>query len=288
MTATIIDGKSVAKTMQEEISQEVRQMVKKGIQPPGLAVILIGSNPASQIYVRNKKAACLRVGFHAEEYLLPATAKEEDIKKLIIKLNNDSKIHGILLQLPLPSGLSEENILELIAPEKDVDCFHPYNVGKLFLGRPTWIPCTPAGIMELLKYQGIDLKGKKSVVIGRSNIVGKPLAMLLLQEHATVTICHSRTQNLPEISRNADIVVVAIGRARFLTGDMVSPGQVIIDVGQNKTGEKLCGDVDFDAVAQKVAAITPVPGGVGPMTITMLLKNTLMAAWKKECKNKFL
>ena len=278
MTANIIDGKALAKAIQVEIAQEVKVIVEKGFQPPGLAVILVGDDPASQIYVRNKKAACAKVGFYAQEFLLPATTSEEDLKKLILSLNQNSKINGILLQLPLPKGMNEKNMLELISPEKDVDCFHPVNVGNLFLGIPRFLPCTPAGIMEMLKHEKIDLKGKKAVVIGRSNIVGKPMAMLLLSEHATVTICHSRTVNLPKITRDADIIVVAIGKAKFLTEDMVSPGQIIIDVGQNKLGEKLVGDVDFDAVARKVAAITPVPGGVGPMTITMLLKNALQAA----------
>ncbi|MBI5554828.1 MAG: bifunctional methylenetetrahydrofolate dehydrogenase/methenyltetrahydrofolate cyclohydrolase FolD [Elusimicrobia bacterium] len=278
MTANIIDGKTLANALQSEIAQEVKIIVEKGIQPPGLAVILVGDDPASQIYVRNKKAACAKVGFYAQEFLLPAITTEEDLKKLIFSLNQNPKINGILLQLPLPKGMNEKNMLELISPEKDVDCFHPVNVGNMFLGRPRFLPCTPAGIMEMLKHEKIDLKGKKAVVIGRSNIVGKPLAMLLLSAHATVTICHSRTVNLPGITRDADIIVVAIGQAGFLTGDMVSPGQIIIDVGQNKLGEKLVGDVDFAAVARKVAAITPVPGGVGPMTITMLLKNAWQAA----------
>ncbi len=278
MTANIIDGKALANAIQVEIAQQVKIIVEKGIQPPGLAVILVGDDPASQIYVRNKKAACAKVGFYAQEFLLPAVTTEEDLKRLILSLNQNPKINGILLQLPLPEGMNEKNMLELISPEKDVDCFHPLNVGNMFLGIPRFLPCTPAGIMEMLKYEKIDLKGKKAVVIGRSNIVGKPMAMLLLSEHATVTICHSRTVNLPKITRDADIIVVAIGQARFLTEDMVSPGQIIIDVGQNKVGEKLVGDVDFDAVAQKVAAITPVPGGVGPMTITMLLKNALQAS----------
>ena len=221
--------------------------------------------------------ACIKAGFYHEEYLLPTLTPEEDLKKLIIRLNNNPKINGILLQVPLPNNLNQQSMLELISPEKDVDCFHPINVGNLFLGMPRFLPCTPAGIMELLKYEKVDLKGKKAVVIGRSNIVGKPMAMLLLQGNATVTICHSKTVQLPKITREADIIVVAIGKARFLTADMVSPGQIIIDVGQNKVGEKLVGDVDYDAVAQKVAKITPVPGGVGPMTITMLLQNTLQA-----------
>jgi methylenetetrahydrofolate dehydrogenase (NADP+) / methenyltetrahydrofolate cyclohydrolase len=277
MTARIIDGRIVSKTIQDQIALEVKAMVEKGLPPPGLAVILVGDDPASQIYVRNKKMACVRAGFYHEEYLMPALTPEEDLKKLIIRLNNNPKINGILLQVPLPNNLNQQSMLELIAPEKDVDCFHPINVGKLFLGMPRFLPCTPAGIMELLKYENIDLKGKKAVVIGRSNIVGKPMAMLLLQENATVTICHSKTVRLPSITKDAEIIVVAIGKARFLTADMVSPGQIIIDVGQNKVNDKLCGDVEFDGVAQKVAAITPVPGGVGPMTITMLLKNTITA-----------
>lgn len=277
MTANIIDGKAIASAIRAEIAQNVKNMVEKGIQPPGLAVILVGDDPASMIYVRNKKNDCVKVGFYTEEHLLPAMTPEDELKKLIMRLNQDLKINGILLQLPLPSGMNEKSMLELISPEKDVDCFHPMNVGNMFLGIPRFLPCTPAGIIEMLKYEKVDLKGKKAVVIGRSNIVGKPMAMLLLGEHATVTICHSRTVNLPKITRDADIIVVAIGKAKFLTGDMVSKGQIIIDVGQNREGEKLVGDVDFDAVAQIVAAITPVPGGVGPMTRAMLLRNTMKA-----------
>ncbi len=277
MTANIIDGKAIASAMRAEIAQNVRNMVEKGISPPGLAVILVGDDPASQIYVRNKKNDCIKVGFYTEEHLLPAVTTEEDLIKLILKLNQDPKIHGILLQLPLPKGMNEKAMLELIAPEKDVDCFHPMNVGNLFLGIPRFLPCTPAGIMEMLKYEKINLQGKRAVVVGRSNIVGKPMALLLMNEHATVTICHSRTVDLPKITREADIVVVAIGKAKFLTEDMVSKGQIIIDVGQNRVGEKLVGDVDFDKVAQVVALITPVPGGVGPMTRAMLLKNTMLA-----------
>lgn len=277
MTANIIDGKAIASAIRAEIAQNVKNMVEKGIQPPGLAVILVGDDPASQIYVRNKKNDCVKVGFYAEEHLLPAMTPEDEIKKLILRLNQDPKINGILLQLPLPSGMNEKTMLELISPEKDVDCFHPVNVGNMFLGIPRFLPCTPAGVIEMLKYEKVELKGKKAVVIGRSNIVGKPMALLLLNEHATVTICHSRTVNLSKITRDADIIVVAIGKAKFLTGDMVSKGQIIIDVGQNREGEKLVGDVDFDAVAQIVAAITPVPGGVGPMTRAMLLRNTMKA-----------
>ncbi len=277
MTANIIDGKAIAGVIRAEIAQNVKNMVDKGLRPPGLAVILVGDDPASQIYVRNKKNDCVKVGFYTEEHLLPAITTEKELKKLIFRLNLDPKINGILLQLPLPSGLNEKAMLEFISPDKDVDCFHPMNVGNLFLGIPRFLPCTPAGIMEMLKYEKVDLTGKKAVVVGRSNIVGKPMAMLLLSEHATVTICHSRTVNLPKITREADIVVVAIGKAKFLTGEMVSKGQIIIDVGQNREGEKLVGDVDFDAVAQIVAAITPVPGGVGPMTRAMLLKNTMKA-----------
>ena len=277
MTANIIDGKAIATAMRAEIAQNVRNMVEKGITPPGLAVILVGDDPASQIYVRNKKNDCIKVGFYTEEHLLPAVTSEEELKKLIIRLNQNPKIHGILLQLPLPAGLNEKAMLELIAPEKDVDCFHPLNVGNLFLGIPRFLPCTPAGVMEMLKYEKVNLQGKRAVVVGRSNIVGKPMALLLMNEHATVTICHSRTIDLPKITREADIVVVAIGKAKFLTEDMVSKGQIIIDVGQNRVGEKLVGDVDFDRVAQIVALITPVPGGVGPMTQAMLLKNTMQA-----------
>lgn len=278
MTAKIIDGKLVAQKIQDEIKKEVEAQVAKGILPPGLAVILVGEDPASQIYVRNKKSACAKVGFYTEEYILPATTKEEDLRKLIAKLNENNKIHGILVQVPLPQGLNEKNILEFISPEKDVDCFHPVNVGNLFLGIPRFLPCTPAGIMELLKSENIDLKGKRAVIVGRSNIVGKPMAILLLSEHATVTMCHSRTVNLAEVCRQAQILVVAIGKARFITADMVSPGAVVIDIGQNRLEDKLVGDVDFEKVKEVASLITPVPGGVGPMTITMLLKNTLHAA----------
>ena len=246
---------------------------------PGLAVVIVGEDSASQVYVRNKKRGCEEVGMHSEEYALPTETTEEELLALIDKLNNDSQIHGILVQLPLPAHLDAEKVILAINPEKDVDAFHPQNVGKIMIGNFSFLPCTPAGVMELLKHYQIDLCGKNCVIIGRSNIVGKPQAMLMLKENATVTICHSKTKNLAEITKNADVLVAAIGKAGFVTADMVKEGAVVVDVGINRTADgKLCGDVDFETVRAKASYITPVPGGVGPMTITMLLENTLTAA----------
>lgn len=277
--AQIIDGKAISRQVREEIAADVVKFKEKYNSAPGLAVIIVGSDPASQVYVRNKKRACEEVGFYSESYELPENTTQEELTDLVERLNNDEKIHGILVQLPLPKHLDETAILLKIRPEKDVDAFHPYNVGKIMIGNHDLLPCTPAGVMVLLEKSGIDVKGKRCVVIGRSNIVGKPMAMLLLHAHGTVTVCHSRTQNLADICREADILVASIGKAGFVKGDMVKEGAVVVDVGINRLESgKLVGDVDFAEVEPKASYITPVPGGVGPMTITMLLKNTLTAA----------
>ena len=246
---------------------------------PGLAVVLVGDDPASKVYVRNKKAACEEAGILSEEYTLPASTSEAELLELIHKLNNKKDIHGILVQAPLPSHINFKTITENILPEKDVDAFHPYNVGKIMIGDFDFLPCTPAGVMELIKKAGVSVSGKNCVVVGRSNIVGKPQSMLLLKENGTVTICHSKTENLADFTKKADILVVAVGRAEMIKGDMIKPGAVVIDVGMNRNSEgKLVGDVDFSTAKDVAGYITPVPGGVGPMTITMLLKNTLKAA----------
>ena len=277
--AILIDGKATAAQIRKELAQEVEETFQATGIRPGLAVVLVGENPASQIYVRNKENACKEVGFYSEVYRLPAAAKQEELNQLIDKLNRDPKIHGILVQLPLPEGLSEKEVIERIDPKKDVDAFHPYNVGKIMQGDYGFLPCTPAGIMELLDRYHIEISGKRCVVVGRSNIVGKPMSQLLLQKDGTVTVCHRKTQNLQAVCLEADILVAAIGKADFFKGDMVKEGSVVIDVGMNRNAEgKLTGDVDFASVAPKASYITPVPGGVGPMTITMLLKNTLYAS----------
>ncbi len=277
--AQIIDGKLISKQVREEIAAEVVAYKAKYNAAPGLAVIIVGSDPASQVYVRNKKRACEEVGFYSESYELPEETTNEELIALVERLNNDDKIHGILVQLPLPKHLDETKVLLTIRPEKDVDAFHPYNVGKIMIGNHALLPCTPAGVMVLLEKSGVQVAGKNCVVIGRSNIVGKPMAILLLHANGTVTICHSRTQNLKEICREADILVASIGKPEFVTGDMVKEGAVVVDVGINRLESgKLVGDVNFAQVEPKASYITPVPGGVGPMTITMLLKNTLTAA----------
>ena len=277
-----IDGKLISAQIRGEISEECKVFIEKNGYAPGLAVIIVGENPASQVYVRNKKKACEEVGFYSEVHELPEATTQAELNALVDALNENEKIHGILVQLPLPRHLDETEVLLRIRPEKDVDAFHPYNVGKIMIGDPDFLPCTPAGVMALLERSNIEVAGKRCVVIGRSNIVGKPMAMLLLHANGTVTICHSRTANLAEVCREADILVVAIGRADFVGADMVKPGAVVIDVGMNRRADgKLTGDVDFDAVEPIASAITPVPGGVGPMTITMLLQNTLTAAKKK-------
>lgn len=277
--ANIIDGKAISAQIREEIAEKVKLYNEKTGLRPGLAVIIVGENPASQVYVRNKKKACEQVGFNSWVYEMPESTTQDELNALIDKLNGDPGVHGILVQLPLPKHLDEEEVILRIKPEKDVDAFHPYNVGRITIGDPQFLPCTPAGIMELLKRSNIEISGKECVVIGRSNIVGKPMALLLLAENGTVTVCHSRTKNLKEVCRRADILVVAIGRADFITADMVKEGTVVIDVGMNRNAEgKLTGDVDFASVSEVASYITPVPGGVGPMTITMLLQNTLTAA----------
>ena len=277
--AKIIDGKAISKLVREEIAAQVVQYKEKYGSAPGLAVIIVGNDPASQVYVRNKKKGCEEVGFYSESYELPEDTTQEELIALVERLNSDDRIHGILVQLPLPKHLNETEVLLTIKPEKDVDAFHPYNVGKIMIGNHDLLPCTPAGVMVLLEKSGIEVSGKKCVVIGRSNIVGKPMAMLLLHANGTVTICHSRTKELAEICREADILVASIGKPEFVRGDMVKEGAVVVDVGINRLENgKLVGDVCFAEVEPKAAYITPVPGGVGPMTITMLLKNTLTAA----------
>ena len=274
-----IDGKAISAQIREELKNECAAFVKETGVVPGLAVIIVGEDPASQVYVRNKKKGCEEVGFYSEGYELPADTTQEELNALVDRLNADDKIHGILVQLPLPKHLDETEVLLRIDPKKDVDAFHPYNVGKIMIGDYSFLPCTPAGVMALLSRSGIEIAGKKCVVIGRSNIVGKPMAMLLLHANGTVTVCHSRTKDLAAVTREADILVVAIGRADFVTADMVKEGAVVIDVGMNRRADgKLTGDVDFASVEPVASAITPVPGGVGPMTITMLMQNTLTAA----------
>ena len=280
--ARLIDGKLISAQIRAEIKDEVIAFERERGFVPGLAVVIVGENPASQVYVRNKARACAEVGFYSEVHELPETTTQTELNALVDRLNGDDKIHGILVQLPLPKHLDETEVLLRIDPEKDVDAFHPYNVGKIMIGDYDFLPCTPAGVMALLERSEIDPAGKRCVVIGRSNIVGKPMAMLLLHANGTVTVCHSRTKELAAICREADILVVAIGRADFVGADMVKPGAVVIDVGMNRRDDgKLTGDVDFAAVEPIASAITPVPGGVGPMTITMLLKNTLTAARRK-------
>ncbi|MBQ8432049.1 MAG: bifunctional methylenetetrahydrofolate dehydrogenase/methenyltetrahydrofolate cyclohydrolase FolD [Clostridia bacterium] len=276
-----IDGKAISAQIREEIKEQTAAFVAERGYTPGLAVVIVGEDPASQVYVRNKALACEQVGFYSQVHRLPAETTQAELNALVDELNANQQIHGILVQLPLPKHLDETEVLLRIDPKKDVDAFHPYNVGKIMIGDYDFLPCTPAGVMALLERSGIDPAGKNCVVIGRSNIVGKPMAMLLLHANGTVTVCHSRTKNLAEVTREADILVVAIGRADFVGADMVKPGAVVIDVGMNRRADgKLTGDVNFAEVEPIASAITPVPGGVGPMTITMLLQNTLTAAKK--------
>ena len=276
----LIDGKVISAAVKERVGGEVAALKEKGITV-GLAVIIVGDDPASKIYVANKKKACEALGIISEEYALPESTTERELLELIGRLNNEKRINGILCQLPLPPHLDEKLIINSISPEKDVDAFHPVNVGRIMIGDYDFVPCTPAGIMEMLKYENISPEGKSCVVIGRSNIVGKPMGMLLLHKNGTVTICHSKTRSLKEICLGADILVAAVGKAKFVTADMVKEGAVVIDVGMNRVDGKLYGDVDFEAVKEKASAITPVPGGVGPMTIAMLLCNTFAAACKE-------
>lgn len=276
--AQIIDGKAVSAKVKEQVRKEAEILKQKGIEI-GLAVVIVGDNPASRVYVNNKKKACAEVGFTSYEYALPEETTEAELLELVEKLNNDDRVNGILVQLPLPKQINENAVINAIRPDKDVDAFHPENVGHIMIGDFSFLPCTPAGVMELIAETGVDVCGKNCVVIGRSNIVGKPMAMLLLHKNGTVTICHSRTKNLAEICSKADILVAAVGKAGFVTPDMVKEGAVVIDVGMNRNAEgKLCGDVDYAACFDKAGYITPVPGGVGPMTIAMLMRNTLTAA----------
>ncbi len=276
----IINGKEISAYLKNKIKDEVAALKQNNINV-GLAVIMVGNNPASKVYVANKEKACEQLGIISYKYELPETTTNEQLLELIQKLNNDNNVNGILCQLPLPKHLDEKLIINSINPEKDVDAFHPQNVGKIMIGDYDYLPCTPAGVIEMLNYENIDITSKNCVVIGRSNIVGKPMAMLLLHNNGTVTVCHSKTKNLKEICRSADILVAAIGRPRFVTADMVKPGAVVIDVGINRCEDgKLCGDVDFENVQNVASAITPVPGGVGPMTIALLMKNTVTAAKK--------
>ena len=280
--ANLIDGKAVSAKVKAAVKAETEELKAKGISV-GLAVVIVGDNPASRVYVNNKKKACAEVGFESFEYALPEETSQAELLALVEKLNNDDRVNGILVQLPLPKQINENAIINAIRPDKDVDAFHPENVGHIMIGDYSFLPCTPAGVMELIADTGVDVCGKNCVVIGRSNIVGKPMAMLLLHKNGAVTITHSKTQNLKEICANADILVAAVGKAKFVTPDMVKEGAVVIDVGMNRNEQgKLCGDVDFDACKDKAGYITPVPGGVGPMTIAMLMRNTLTAAKKKN------
>lgn len=277
--AVLLDGKAISAQVRSEIAAETHALTEKTGIVPGLAVVIVGNDPASQVYVRNKRRACEQVGFYSEGYELPADTTQAALESLVDRLNADDRIHGILIQLPLPRHLDAERVLLRIRPDKDVDAFHPDNVGRIMIGNYQFLPCTPAGIMELLKRYDISCDGKQCVVVGRSNIVGKPMAMLLLQANGTVTVCHSHTRDLAAITRQADILVAAIGRPDFFTADMVRPGVVVVDVGMNRRSDgSLTGDVDFASVEPVASAITPVPGGVGPMTIAMLMRNTLTAA----------
>ncbi len=277
MSAKIIDGKALAKEVKQQVKTEVEKLAASGLVP-GLAVVLVGDDPASQIYVRNKEKSCQELGIKSEVHRLPATTTQAELEALIDRLNADPHVHGILVQLPLPAPLREKEVTDRIKPEKDVDGFHPVNLGRLLRGEEGIRPCTPAGIMEMIKASGVEIKGRECVVVGRSNIVGKPVFHLLLQEHGTVTVCHSRTPDLAAVTRRADLLVVAVGKAGLIDGTMVKPGAVVIDVGVNRLDSgKVVGDVEFSSVVPVAGAITPVPGGVGPMTIAMLMKNTVEA-----------
>ena len=278
----IIDGKAIAANMRRTIAEDVSRLKGAGTIP-GLAVVLVGEDPASRVYVSMKEKACAEAGIYSDEHKLPAETTEAQLLGLIADLNNNERIDGILVQLPLPKHIDESKVLEAISPSKDVDGFHPYNVGRLVTGNPLFQPCTPYGVMKMIEHTGVDLTGKEVVVVGRSNIVGKPVALMCLARHATVTICHSRTKDLAAVVRRADVVIAAVGRAEMIKGDWIKEGAVVIDVGVNRVGEKkLVGDVDFEGAKERAAAITPVPGGVGPMTITMLLYNTVESAKRRH------
>lgn len=278
MTAKLLDGKVIAATIKEEVIQQVVDLKTRYGITPGLAVIIVGENPASQVYVSRKHKACEEIGIYSEVITMPAETSEQQLLDKVAELNQAENIHGILVQLPLPKHINAETVLDSISPAKDVDGFHPVNVGNLSIGRENLVPCTPAGIIKMLSLSGIEIEGRHAVIIGRSNIVGKPMAMLLLSRNATVTVCHSRTKDLSTITRQADILIAAVGKPNFVTRDMVKPGATVIDVGINRVDGKLIGDVDFAAVQEVAGAITPVPGGVGPLTIAMLLGNTVKAA----------
>lgn len=281
MAAKIIDGKAIAAKVRQQIGIKVAELKNKGITP-GLAVVLVGDDPASKVYVGMKKKNCLELGMYSADHELPASTTEAELLKLIAQLNADDRVHGILVQLPLPDHIDSDKVLEAISPDKDADGFHPFNVGRLAIGKPTFQPCTPYGVMVMLDEIGYDLTGKEVVVVGRSNIVGKPVALMCLARHATVTVCHSRTKDLAEVVRRADVVIAAVGKAEMVKGDWIKPGAVVIDVGINRVADKkLVGDVEYAAAAERASAITPVPGGVGPMTIAMLLQNTLESAERR-------
>ncbi len=284
--AQIIDGKLISAKVKERIAKEVLDIKKEHDIEIGLAVVIVGDNPASRIYVNNKKKACAECNIESYEYALPESTTEEELLDLVLKLNENKRVHGILVQLPLPKHINEKVIINAINPDKDVDAFHPVNVGKIMIGDFSFLPCTPAGVMELIASTGVEIAGKECVVVGRSNIVGKPMAMLLLHQSGTVTICHSKTKDLKEVCQRADILVAAVGVPNLITGDMVKEGAVVIDVGMNRLPDgKLCGDVEFETAKEKASYITPVPGGVGPMTIAMLMQNTLTAAKLAELFN---
>ncbi|MEK6603790.1 MAG: bifunctional methylenetetrahydrofolate dehydrogenase/methenyltetrahydrofolate cyclohydrolase FolD [Nitrospirota bacterium] len=279
MAARLIDGKALSQSVRDQIARDAAALLSTSGVKPGLAAILVGDDPASQLYVKNKHKACEAVGIHVADHKLPASTSQADLLALIDKVNRDSQIHGILVQLPLPKHIDSSVILNAVLPEKDADGFHPYNIGRLVEGNPIFEACTPRGVIKMIESTGVGIAGKRAVVVGRSNIVGKPVALMLLHRHATVTICHSRTVDLPAVCREAEILVVAIGKARFVTADMVREGAVVVDVGVNRTEDgKFVGDVDFEPVSKKAGWISPVPGGVGPMTIAMLLQNTLESA----------
>jgi methylenetetrahydrofolate dehydrogenase (NADP+)/methenyltetrahydrofolate cyclohydrolase len=277
MTARIIDGKAIADRKRKDIAADVAELEKHGVTP-GLAVVIVGNDPASEVYVRMKHKACDDTGVCSFKHELPANTSQEELLDLVAELNVSPEVHGILVQLPLPDHIDEDAVIEAIDPDKDVDGFHPENVGRMLIGKETFLPCTPHGCMELLDETGVELKGKEAVVVGRSNIVGKPVAILLLERHATVTVCHSRTRDLAEVVGRADVLVVGVGRPEMVKGDWIKEGAVVIDVGVNRTDDGLVGDVEFEPAAERASAITPVPGGVGPMTITMLLENTVESA----------
>jgi len=285
VAAHLIDGKVLSQTVRDQIAKQTAELLARSGIKPGLAAVLVGDDPASHLYVKNKEKACEAVGIYVADHKLPASTTQNELMALIDKLNRDAQIHGILVQLPLPKQIDSKVVLDLVSPDKDADGFHPYNIGRLVEGHPVFEACTPKGVIKMIESTGVGIEGKRAVVVGRSNIVGKPVALMLLHRNATVTVCHSKTKDLPAVCRSAEILVVAIGKARFVTADMVSDGAVVVDVGVNRTADgKFVGDVDFEPVSQKAAWISPVPGGVGPMTIAMLLQNTLESAQRAAGK----